>query len=1479
MPESTNSRSRNLSISLSTLAIVAFVMGAYYFVYVGQNEDMLHERNFRVLSQINKNIQAKDRTFKQVAENLPRDLARFKEKVKDYYNKQAEATNEAELAKYLRFNRDSIERFVEDSLGQDVTVLQQSVDSQEYVNRYLLAWVRDNKNEFPPLPASRPTIKSISQIEANNGFFQVQGLKDRGSRVPFHQVEKSLSDELKMTAKIHPISDEHDGKSDLEKRFVKNNGAENYQLIYAASPLAENNKPATYEIDLTKDMVEFMENLIRPDMYDDLLIFQVEKEAQNGRRKAEVVFQTSSIPMQVNSLPDTLLLADKEFGLMANSLRRIKVVGTNYHCYLQPMQIDKQDVILCGLVQVERFNGEKFRISTLLIIVMVLVLFIGLLVLPILRLRLLSYYERLGTSDVVFSMISAILGSAALVMLMFDAYKFNGPDGVERKDQLVELSRDISHAFISELEAINDQLEVYDAMADSIDRDYTEAASMDLRSNKPLHPAIYPKYYPFFSNVFWVGLDDKLRTELTTRRGLTEKVDISGRQYLEKIKQGELWRLPGGGEIMLESILTRTTGDNLAAVSKVSAKEDASIIFLATKLYSVVEAVLPFSFGFCIMDESGNVWFHSDPSKNLQENFLEECTSRPLPAAIFARSSLYIDGNYQGKPHNLFLEPIEGLPLYLVTFEEKDFFQNTHEQIITFSFVLILISFLFGIAIVALMVAFSPRRRRLKGENFLFKWLRPRKGNATAYRVLFVANLVTLFVLYLFSMEEKALSVINMFGLAYIYTFMMVYFSLRRKPSPSEPAGNQNQYRFFTSAVVLLIALNLITFNLSPETFLKTIFFQLIHIAVAALAMMLIYRLSPVDEDDSESYKEMLWKPFRWVVNVLTPRRSYRLFLLSWLGILSIFPSIKYYAIAYSREVKLEIKHTQVQLSKDISKRDKWIDKLYGGLNCDPRAITELKRQAIYSPPYFATIHNGNLESGVWAESPLLRDNNLKPRNNEFYSLYDSLFSRIRPRYDEKVRITNQLRLPANADNSWFWTQGEGVLSDPEKGQVKTLTYQNALDGTMLTSHLHEYSLPNPDRTAGVLFWLLFVGLLGLVYYLIDFTVRRLFAENVVEMKAPGDDEVRESINQTGQNVFMIIPPRAMGSKYKQTLGKRMRISFKDFHDEASFWEFVGRTEEKLGLQSATDSDPKKASSRKNQPLVFNHFEYKLSDMALCQMKLKMIHLAMDHWKQVFIISAIDPFDLIVMYQQQIMNSAGDERLSLEDELESWTRTLSRFYKLNFPFESDPLPYGNAIHETLIAEECRHGAFLRYLYPELVGLYKGKKDIDPEDIILDIEFRAQFYYQVLWSASTKEEQYILYDLAQDGLVNGRNIRSIKALIRKGLIINDGEEIRVMNRSFRNYILTVTKPEQTLEMEQRVNVESTWRRVRTPIMIILFTLAGFLFITQEELVSNTTAFVTAAAAGLPAIYRAIEMITGFNLARMFTRGSRKEGSKE
>jgi hypothetical protein len=1465
---SSSSRFRNLSISLSTLAVVALALGSYYFIYVGQREDLLHERNFRVLSQINQNALAKDQTFKRVAKNLPRSSEWIKERVRSYYQKPIQISQQETYSSYqqrLENQRQEIEQIVRDSLGQDVAKLKEELgeksaayskqlqnlvldnralftrslsedrkasgkkggNPQEQIflkrkspgqalqslsqlkrksiervandslganldsvkralgekqlayNRYLRAWVKDNPDLFntlvgppPSGGGNRAATQEDLDITFHDGYFQL----GKEARLPFHQVERKLSEELKMDVSLEK---EQEGAAGRKGRFVKKEGSSTTQLFYASYPLQQGRE--TYRLSLSKDMDDFMASLIRDDVYDDFIIFLKKEEGA-----AEIIFQTSKIPMKVNRLPDTLLLTDKQLGLQANTLRELNLIGTNYYAYLQPMQLDEQQLIIVGLQQVERFNGEKFRVSTLLILLLALLLFIGILTLPILRLRLLSNYERLKTSDVIFSMFTAILGSAALVLLLFDTYGFNGPDSQIRKQQLVDLSSAITEDLIGELEAIYDQLLFYDQMADSIEQDVRKVASIDPKTAEPLFPKLYPQYYPFFTNVFWVGMDDTLALEITSRPDLTKKVDVSGREYLERLKAGERYQLPSGGEFMLESILTRTTGDNLAAVSKLSQKEDANIIFLATKLFSVMDVVLPQGFGFCLMEPDGRVLFHSDPDRNLQENFLEESSPKALRSAMYARSELFIDGYYQGEASDFYLRPLPNLPLFLVTFENKAFYQNTHEQIITFTFVLILISFLFGLAIVLLMVAFAPGRRRLRGESFMFSWLRPRNGRATAYRVLLFANLLTLAVLYAFSLGEKALTVINFFGMAYIYTFIMAYLALR--PDPTQGTiGVRKQYRFITATIAMLIGLNLLALSLTAEEFWKTLFFQMIHLSIAGLALLAIRRLSPIHVEDQEEYLNRLWKPLRGGVQFLNVRRSYRAFLMSWLLIISVFPSVKYYSLAYSREVKLSIKHTQVQLAKDIRERDAWLEGMFGSLNPDLRALKDLKNQGIYSGPFYATIHNGLDLSNAWKNSLVLEKED-RPVSQSF-SLYDSLFSRIRPRYNDRVRITNQLRSASSADSSWYWTEGKGILNEKPQDIVSTLTYYDSRGDVLLKSYLHQYRLPLPFNAMGILFWLAFIGLMVFIYYLMDFVLKKLFAENIVAMKVPSEAEVRESIATTQQDIFLIIPPRAMGSKYKQVLRGKLRLSFRDFKSLEEFWAEVEERESRW--YKGKPAEEIKAE-RKNESIVLNHFEHQLNDLEQNKARLSIIRRAMMTWKQVIVVSSVDPFELLDTYDEKIEVASGEAKDKLEDALVSWSRTLSRFYKLDFPFETDPLEYGRGEHEALLAEECRHGAFLRYLYPELLVLYKGRTEVDAEDIVLDIELRAQLYYQVLWSASSPEERYILFDLAQDGLVNGRNIRVVKTLIRKGLVVNDGEELRIMNRSFRNFILTVTK---------------------------------------------------------------------------------------
>src|SRR5678815_2699636 len=82
------------------------------------------------------------------------------------------------------------------------------------------------------------------------------------------------------------------------------------------------------------------------------------------------------------------------------------------------------------------------------------------------------------------------------------------------------------------------------------------------------------------------------------------------------------------------------------------------------------------------------------------------------------------------------------------------------------------------------------------------------------------------------------------------------------------------------------------------------------------------------------------------------------------------------------------------------------------------------------------------------------------------------------------------------------------------------------------------------------------------------------------------------------------------------------------------------------------------------------------------------------------------------------------------------------------------------------------------------------KDINSDGLALKIQLTSQHYYMYIWNSLTKEEKFILYDLAEDGLVNTHDTLNLTMLIGKGLIQRDNDgALRIFNKSFRNFIIS------------------------------------------------------------------------------------------
>ncbi len=288
--------------------------------------------------------------------------------------------------------------------------------------------------------------------------------------------------------------------------------------------------------------------------------------------------------------------------------------------------------------------------------------------------------------------------------------------------------------------------------------------------------------------------------------------------------------------------------------------------------------------------------------------------------------------------------------------------------------------------------------------------------------------------------------------------------------------------------------------------------------------------------------------------------------------------------------------------------------------------------------------------------------------------------------------------------------------------------------------------------------------------------------------------------------------------------------------------------------------------------IVIDHFEYGFRDYAAAERRLRLFEgLKQYDEKRVLVVSNVHPGMFLSEYPKPPVKSEEDATTNpadlVKDACDRWTKILGGYHKIYFP-ASGVVDQNQAVSKDLIDSECNGSYFLR-AQKAAIREYLNSEGINnpltEEDIILRIESLAHVYYNSIWSSLSEEEQYILYDIAQDGLVNLKNREVLTMLLNKGLLIYENR-FRMMNESFRNFVLSEVSADDALELERKVKETGSWNYFRTPVVIILITIALFIFITQEETYNNIIAFITTFAAGIPILFRLIGMITSMKAAK-------------
>ena len=139
---------------------------------------------------------------------------------------------------------------------------------------------------------------------------------------------------------------------------------------------------------------------------------------------------------------------------------------------------------------------------------------------------------------------------------------------------------------------------------------------------------------------FWADdagrVRDNIHTGETPSKDFPDSIKIEKREYFRAIREGRGWYLDSDPSQMfaLQSIRSWLDGIYEVGISKPSNMVWSSskterldtlpVVAMSTRLFSMMDPVLLPGYSFAIVDEEGEVWFHSEKDKNLQENYFEE---------------------------------------------------------------------------------------------------------------------------------------------------------------------------------------------------------------------------------------------------------------------------------------------------------------------------------------------------------------------------------------------------------------------------------------------------------------------------------------------------------------------------------------------------------------------------------------------------------------------------------------------------------------------------------------------------------------------------------------------------------------------------------------------------------------------------------------------------------------------------------------
>ena len=470
-------------------------------------------------------------------------------------------------------------------------------------------------------------------------------------------------------------------------------------------PLKNAGAKLTASLNLQPALDALFSSTVGPETFDAILL---------GTRNGRVLVSSGAVAQQLR-LSGMEVLATKEtegrkslrFEQLSEAITMadVSIGGVDYTLFVAPCCLQangpEDRLVLAGLVRGDKMRAGSWAIPTTLVKISVLALLIVLVGWPFLKLMLLGERQKVGITDFFQLGVSGVAGLALLTVVLLDVSAYRRLN----RDVDAQLS-DLAHKLDSNAEA-----EIADAYAQLACLEQTvrtlgprpldtriHSVLLDPRFKCGSHKAATPNEprrtstgapliewrYPFFDTVAFIDTGGKQQLKLVTSGNPSNLIDVGQREYFKTISKGGGWAAHdfcNTSPCALESVWSRTTGEAQAVLAtktdltlRIGSKDQNVVVAaISFPMRSLIGPVLPPGFAFAVINDSGDVLFHSERQRNGNENFFVETDSnRRLRAQVAAHSADALNINYWGAQYRAYVKPMQLPGMYVVAMAQTE---------------------------------------------------------------------------------------------------------------------------------------------------------------------------------------------------------------------------------------------------------------------------------------------------------------------------------------------------------------------------------------------------------------------------------------------------------------------------------------------------------------------------------------------------------------------------------------------------------------------------------------------------------------------------------------------------------------------------------------------------------------------------------------------------------------------------------------